>query len=88
MKVSFRNNRNICFGQLQKGDIFVRKDGISGDFFVKTEELILNERGGTKVGFPTVNALCISDGCFAGTMFFFDNDMMVEKMQNPQLIVD
>lgn len=88
MKTWFRNNRNITFGQLQKGDVFARKDGISGDFFIKTEELVLDEKGGTKVGFPTVNALCVSDGCFAGTMFFFDNDTKVEKMYNPQLIVD
>ena len=88
MKTSFRNNRAICFGQLQKGDVFVRKDGISGDFFIKTEKLVLDEKGGTKVGFPTVNALCVSDGFFTGTMFFFDDDTRVEKMYNPQLIVD
>lgn len=90
MKNGFRNNRDTCFGQLNKGDVFRRKEtrGVSDDFFIKTEELVLDEKAGTKVGYPTVNALCVSDGCFAGTMFFFDDDTRVERMQNPQLIVD
>lgn len=89
MKTWFRNNRNMTFGQLQKGDVFARKDGISENcLFIKTEELVLDEKAGTKVGYPTVNALYVSDGCFAGTMFFFDDDTRVEKMYNPQLIVD
>lgn len=90
MKIGFRNNRDMCFGQLNKGDVFRRKEtsGVSDDFFIKTEELVLDEKRGSKVGYPTVNALCISDTCFLGTMFFFENDISVERMQNPQLIVD
>lgn len=90
MRIGFRNNRDMCFGQLKKGDVFREKvtRGVSNDFFIKTEELVLDEKEGTKVGYLTVNALCVSDGCFAGTMFFFDNDTKVEKMYNPQLIVD
>lgn len=57
-------------------------------FFIKTEKLVLDEKAGTKVGYPTVSALCISDTCFLGGMFFFENDISVERMQNPQLIVD
>lgn len=90
MKIGFRNNRDMCFGQLNKGDVFRRKEtsGVSDVFFIKTEELVLDEKRGSKVGYPTVNALCISDTCFLGGMFFFENDTSVERMQNPQLIVD
>ena len=88
MKTSFRIKRDLYFGQLAKGEVFKRKDSVSQDLFIKTEELVLDEKNGKKVGYPTVNALCISDSCFNGTMFFFEKDIMVERMTNPQLIVD
>lgn len=88
MKTHFRNNRNMVFGQLKNGDVFRRRDINPDEFFIKTERLVLDEKNGTKIGYPIVNALNISDNYFIGMMFFFEDDTPVEKMQNPQLVVD
>lgn len=87
MKTSFRNNRNMTFGQLQKGDFFLQEEG--SIVFVKTETMELSECGKKKVGYSVVNALCLNNGqLFNGSGFFFEDDKKVLKLYNPVLVVD
>lgn len=88
MNIEFKNNRGMCFSQLEAGDIFRLSYGSSTDIFMKIERLEISKESISKVGFPVVNAVYLSDKKPSGAALYFSDNLKVEKFEKPKLVLE